>query len=232
MNRFACTFAVAAAFSSHASAQALFTEFSVGAGFPSQVETVQYDVISPISGMTSGGQTINVGDRLIGNLSGDYDGGLAAGLAIGIRGVGDKHIGLNVSYDYMQANLTAITATGTINGSPATDSASLDALGLTGADFNNEVHLVLGNVRYDFVGPRERVQPYIEVGAGGAFIEDSNASAAFSAGGGVRMPLGLGFYIGARYRYVKVLGYEDQLGIDYKDLNAHVVSAVLGAQLQ
>ena len=232
MNRFAFIAAVAVFSSGVAHAQAIFSEFSVGAGFPSRVDTVKYDVIAPFDFTTPGGIDIAQGDRLVGNLSGDYNGGITAGLAIGIRGVGDKHFGINLSYDYLQANLDEISAVGTINGVPANETDSLDSLGLSGADFNNEVHIVLGNIRYDFVGPREPIQPYVEIGAGGAFVENSDASAAFAATAGFRVPLGLGFYAGARYRYLRVMGYEDQVGIDYRDISGHSVSAVLGAQIQ
>ena len=218
-------------FSSAAHAQAVFSEFAVGVGFPSQVDTINYDVISTVNFVTPGGNTIAPGDRLVGTLSGNYNGGITAGLAIGIRGVGDKHVGLNISYDYLQANLDRVTAAGTLNGAPLTEIDSIETLKADGFEFNNEVNLVLGNIRYDFVGPRERLQPYVEIGAGGAFIENSKSTAAFAASAGFRVPLGLGFYMGARYRYVKALGYEDQLGIEYNDLNAHVISAVLGAQL-
>ncbi len=231
MKRLLKLFAFCVPFCGVAHAQALYTEFAVGAGFPSQVSTISYDVVAPFDFTTPGGIDVFAGDMLVGTLSGSYEGGIAGGIVIGMRGVGDKHLGVNFSYDYLQANLDSITATGTINGAPASETNSLDALGLSGADFNNEVHLALGNLRYDFVGPREKIQPYVEVGAGGAFIEDSSATAAFAASAGFRVPLGLGFYFGARYRYVKALGYEDQLGIEYDDLNAHVISALFGAQL-
>lgn len=231
MKNIAYIIAASAFASSAAHAQAVFSEFSVGAGFPSQVDTVKYDVIAPFDFTTPGGINIAQGDQLVGNLSGNYNGGIAAGLVIGLRGVGDKHIGVNFSYDYLQANLDEISAVGTINGAPASETDSLESLGLSGADFNNEVHVVLGNIRYDFVGPREQFQPYVEVGAGGAFIENSSTAAAFGASAGFRIPLGLGFYAGARYRYVRVMGYEDQIGIEYKDISGHVVSAVFGAQL-
>ncbi len=211
-----------------AHAQAVFSEFSVGAGFPSSVETAPYSVISTVDAPALG---IAVGDDLSGTLSGSYKAGIAGGLEIGMRGVGDKHVSMSVSYDYIQANLHEITASGTINGVPTTSTASLDALGVNGSDFNNEVHLVLGNLRYDPFGPHEQFQPFIGVGGGGAFIENSDAAAALAGTAGVRVPLGLGFYAGVKYRYIKVFGYEDQLGIDYDDMSGHLVSFMLGAQM-
>lgn len=214
-----------------ANAQALFTEFTVGAAFPSQVETVEYEVIAPFDFTTSNGAMVSQGDHLVGTLSGTYKGGIAGGLEIGMRGVGDKHLSLSVSYDYLQANLHEITANGTVNGAPISDTATLESLGFSGADFNNEVHLLLGHLRYDFVGPKEIFQPYIGVGGGGSFIENSESSAALAATAGFRVPLGRGFYMGARYRYLKIFGYEDQVGIDYKQLDGHIISAMLGAHM-
>jgi hypothetical protein len=228
---FIATAVAMAATSGVAQAQAVFAEFSVGAGFPQNVETVQYDVITPVGFTTPGGVVVNPGDRLVGSLSGEYEAGISGGLEIGLRGVGDKRLSLTLSYDYLQANLSEITATGTINGAPASETNSLAALGLSGSDFNNEAHLVLGNIRYDFLGPKEPIQPFLEVGGGGAFIEDSPTSAALGATAGFRVPLGLGFYAGARYRYVKVFGYEDQIGIDYNNLDAHLISFMLGAHM-
>jgi hypothetical protein len=226
-----------------ASAQAVFSEFSVGAAFPSRVETAQYDVLVPFdvsvdySLPTPGTLDLDAGDLLSGTLSGDYNPGIAAGLEIGLRGVGDKHISLSISYDYAQANLEDVTASGTITrvgtatAAPLTFGESAAALRGAGVEFNNEAHLLLGHIRYDFVGPREPIQPFIAVGGGGSFIENSESSAALAGTAGVRVPLGLGFYAGAKYRYVRVFGYEDQLGIDYDEMSGHVVSLMLGAQM-
>ena len=231
MKTFAISILASLIASTGAHAQAIFSEFSIGAGFPSKVETIDYSVTVDSTTVLEDGTVLAPGDVIAGRLSGDFNAGIAAGIEIGMRGVGDKHISASVSYDYLQANLESITASGTIAGAPASETQSLEALGLTGADFNNEADLVLGNLRYDFVGPRAPLQPFIGIGAGGAFIEDSRSSAAFAATAGVRAPLGLGFFVGARYRYVKVLGYEDQIGIEYKDLNAHILSLTLGAHL-
>lgn len=214
-----------------AQAQVIFSEFSVGAGFPSGIDTIDYTVGAPISFVTSDGVVIQQGDVLAGSLSGAYNGGITGGFEAGLRGVGNKRVSASISYDYLQLNLDSITARGTVNGAPASDTASLEALGLSGADFNNEANLVLGNLRYDFVGPRERFQPFIGVGGGVAIIEESSSAAALAATAGVRIPLGLGFYAGARYRFVKAFGYEDQIGIEYDSVNAHLLSFMLGAEL-
>jgi hypothetical protein len=214
-----------------ASAQVVFSEFSVGAGFPVKVDTADYTVIAPFDFITPGGGVIQQGDILSGSLSGSYNGGITGGIEAGLRGVGDKRISASVSYDYLQLNLDSVTPSGTVNGAPASETILLDALGLSGADFNNEASLVLGNLRYDFVGPREKFQPFVGIGGGVAMIEDSSAAAAIAATAGVRVPLGLGFYSGVRYRFVKAFGYEDEIGIEYKNVNAHLLSFMLGAEL-
>lgn len=237
MRIFAVLAAAGGALGGVAHAQAVFAEFAVGAGFPRKVETIPYDVISPVAVSVPidfpapGVIAISPGDHLTGTLSGDYRAGITGGLQVGLRGVGDKHVSISVSYDYMQANLQRIFANGTLNGAPLLVSSSLATLGAVGADFNNQGHLVLGNVRWDFVGPREIVQPFIEIGGGGARIENSDTAAALGGTAGFRVPVGLGFYVGARYRYVRVFGYEDQLGIEYDDLTAHLVSFMLGGHM-
>ncbi len=218
MKYFVLLGAAAMSLSGAAHAQSVFSEFTVGAGFPAQVETVQYDVDV-------------LGANYVGTLSGTYHAGIAGGIEIGMRGVGSKHVSISFSYDYLQANITDVTFNGTRDGLPYSANATRADFNAAGIDFNNQANLLLGNLRYDFVGPTEIIQPFIGVGGGGSFIENSAASAALAATAGFRVPLGRGFYTGARYRYVKVFGYEDQIGIDYKDLNAHLVSFMFGAHL-
>ena len=199
-------------------AQSLYTDLVVGAAFPNDVETIQYDFIFDE-------------DHIVGDISREFDPSVAAGFEVGFRGVGSKHISIGLSYDYLQTNLSSITAAGTINDEPASGTVLAEELEDAGFDVNPKIHTVLGNIYFDFVGPSESIQPYLGVGAGGTFIEETNGRFTLAGTAGIRVPLARGFYTGVRYRYLRIFDYEDDIGIEYKEMDGHIVSFMFGAQI-
>ena len=197
-----------------------YFERSVGAAFLPNVNTQTYTFVLPPDTI-SGHAELNYGTQLV------------AGAEIGYGGFahGDLRWSI-ISYDYLHATLDSARLVGTINGVPSSITLSNGVLNGAGFDFDNSVHLLTTDVYYNFPDIGGVVRPYLGVGAGAAFIEHADAELALAATAGLRY----GFahnraYIGVRYRYYRIAGPTDDLGIKYDPIQAHTVSAVIGFYL-
>lgn len=192
----------------------IYTDLNIGIGLVNNIHAT-FDIDDGV-------------DRFVGDIDAGVENALAAGFEVGLRGVFSKHISLSASYDYVELNLESIAGSVSENGGPAMDFPEMDVRDL-GFDLDTETHTFLGNVRYDFLGPKERLQPWVSVGGGGTIINDFATSPTLGVSAGVRTPLAYGFYAGVRYRYLRVFSGEDELGFELDGVSAHLISFTLGA---
>jgi opacity protein-like surface antigen len=193
---------------------ATYGEVALGASFLSSVNT---DTYSFTYGANSATGKIKLG----------YDTAVTAGVEMGVAGVGMPEIRLGVGYEYLPARFSSATVVGTINGvaSSATVSrAQVEGAGLT---LDNDVHLVTGNAYYSLplVGP---VRPYVGLGVGAAIIQNADTQLALTGTLGVRAALSDQAYVGLRYRFYRIEGPTDSLGISYSAITNQSVMALLG----
>lgn len=196
---------------------ASYAEIAVGASFIQPVNTDTY--------------TFHYGSTTAsGRIALHYQTAVTGGAELGVAGVGMPEIRLGVSYEFLPATFGNGTATGTVNGTSgsATFTRS-DALG-AGINLDNDVHLVTGNIYYSLplVG---KIRPYFGIGAGAAMVEHADAQFALTGTLGARAALSDAVYVGLRYRYYRIEGPTDSLGIRYSAITNHSVMALLGLYL-
>jgi opacity protein-like surface antigen len=193
-----------------------YIEGSVGVRFSSDVQTKNYTFVVPPD-TASGHAELNYGTNVV------------IGAELGIADlVGDGNWRFGVSYDYTQFNLDSVRFVGTVNGVPGSVTVSDSDVRSAGFNFDNTVHIVMGNIYYNLPVIRDAFRPYVGLGAGAAFIEHADTEFAFNVSAGIRMALGPSAYVGLRYRFIRVEGPTDELGIQYKPITAHTISAVVG----
>jgi opacity protein-like surface antigen len=191
-----------------------YAEISLGASFLSTVNT---DTYSLTYGATSATGKVKLG----------YDTSLIAGAELGVAGVGMPEIRLGVGYEYMPIRLSSATVVGTVNGVSNSVTFSRADVSGAGLSFDDDVHLVTGNVYYSLplVGP---VRPYVGLGVGAAMIQHADTQLAITGTLGVRAALSEQAYVGLRYRFYRIQGPTDSLGISYSPIMNQSVMALLG----
>jgi opacity protein-like surface antigen len=194
-----------------------YMELGVGVNMVPTVSTQTYT-------LTSGPNTAT------GRIDLDYDTGFAAGAEVGYAGLGIPELRFGVGYDYLEGTFSSGKVVGSVNGASGSFPFTRADITALGASLDNVIHLVSGNVYYSLpmVGP---VRPYFGVGAGSAFISHADAQFALTATAGFRMALTDQGYFGLRYRFYRMDGPVDNLGIHYEPVMSHSVMAILGAYL-
>jgi opacity protein-like surface antigen len=194
-----------------------YMELGIGVNIIPTVSTQTYTV-------TSGTTTAS------GKIDLDYDSGLAGGAEVGYAGVGIPQLRLGLGYDYLEGKFASGVVRGTVNGTTGTFSFSRADLTSLGASLDNDVHVVTGNAYYSLpmVGA---IRPYIGGGIGAAFIQNAGSNLALTASAGFRWAVTDQAYIGLRYRFYRVEGPTDDIGIKYEPIMTHSVMAIIGAYL-
>jgi len=193
---------------------AAYAEVAVGASF---IPSVSTDTYAFTYGST----------HASGRVALHYQTSVTGGVELGVAGVGMPEIRLGVDYEYMPASFDGGTVVGTVNGvSGSANFTRADALGV-GLNFDNDVHLVMANVYYSLplVG---KIRPYFGIGAGAGMIEHADAQFTLTGTVGARAALSDSTYVGLRYRFYRIEGPTDSLGIRYNAITNHSVMALLG----
>lgn len=211
--------ACALACSTGASAQqSVYVEALIGAARPGDLETEAFVYDDGI-------------DIYEGRISGDLKTAFAAGAEIGVQGLLRNRLRFGGSYDYMNPKLKSLSFVGEQNGLPYTETASVsDIEDAYGVEFGTTAHTVLANGYLTFPDEAGRFNPYVGAGAGASFLENAGANLAFAATGGVNFAMNDQLYMGVRYRYLRIGGIEDELGIEYEPVSAHIASYVVGVR--
>ena len=191
-----------------------YLELGVGLNIVPTVSTQTYTLNSPPNTAS-------------GRIDLDYDNGLAAGAELGYAGLGIPELRAGVGYDYLEGTFSNGKVVGSVNGTAGTLPFTRADITALGASLDNDIHLVTGNLYYSLpmVGP---VRPYIGGGAGMAFISQADAQFALTATAGFRMALSEHGYFGLRYRFYRMEGPVDSLGIRYEPVMAHSFMVMLG----
>jgi opacity protein-like surface antigen len=194
-----------------------YAEIGVGAVFVPTVSTQTYTLTS---GTTSATGKVDL----------NYDTGITAGAEVGYAGVGTPELRLGLGYDYLEGHFSNGLVVGTVNGTPGSFAFTRADVASLGASLDNDVHVLMGNAYWSFpmVGP---VRPYVGGGLGAAFISNAGTNFALSATAGFRVALTDQSYLGLRYRFYRVEGPTDDIGIKYQPIIAHSVMAMLGMYL-
>ena len=170
--------------------------------------------------------TIDTGSGIfVGHAEGHYGAEFTAGGELGLT-AGQFRFG--VSYDYLTAKLDRVTAVGTLDGTPISDSITGSQLESYGISADNNVSIIAANAYWNLPLIGTTIRPYVGVGIGAGIIEKASTELALTATLGARVALTNVAYLGARYRFGWIAGPTDDLGIQYDPLMVHTFSIVLG----
>ena len=194
-----------------------YMELGVGLNIAPSVSTQTYT-------LTSGTTTAS------GKIDLDYQPGLAGGLEVGYAQVGIPQIRLGVGYDYLEGKFHSGVVRGTVNGTSGSFAFSRADLGSLGDALDTDVHVVTGNAYYDLPA-MGAIHPYIGGGVGAAFIQNAGSNLAVTASAGLRWDISSQAYLGLRYRFYRVEGPTDDIGIKFEPIMTHSVMAILGTYL-
>jgi len=215
MIRKVCLVAAFCALPTLASAQGMggYIEGNIGAAFVSNLDA-NVDETPP------GVATLDIGTELL------------FGAEIGVRGLGNaNNLRLGLGWDHMNAGLDSVTLSGFGNPTETFTCAEL-AIETGGdptcSDLETKINIVALNAYLDFpMGNNMGIVPFIGVGAGWAFLQDTDSQFAASGSAGVRVPLGMNAYVGGRYRFQYISGPSDDLG-EFDAITSHGLSAIVG----
>jgi len=186
---------------------------------------VGMDIVPTVSTQT---YTLKAGtNTATGRIDLDYDTGLAGSAELGYAGVGIPELRLGVGYDYLEGKFASGLVTGTVNGTSGSLPFSRADIAALGGSLDNDVHVVTGNAYYS-LPMWGGIRPYFGGGIGAAFIQNAGSNLALTATAGFRWALTEQAYLGLRYRFYRVEGPTDDLGIRYEPIMTHSVMAILG----
>jgi opacity protein-like surface antigen len=200
-----------------APAPAPYFEVGVGVNIVPTVSTQTYT-------FTAGSNTAT------GRIDLDYDTALAGGAELGYAGLGIPELRLGVGYDYLEGKFASGVITGTVNGTSGSLPFTRADVAALGGSLDNDVHVVAGNAYYS-LPIWGGLRPYIGGGVGAAFITNAGSNLALTASAGFRYALTDQSYFGLRYRFYRVEGPTDNLGIKYEPIMTHSAMAILGTYL-
>lgn len=204
--------------------EGFYIEGSVGAMFPSNVET------TPFNGTVSGVTFANVAASI------DYDTSAYYGGEIGITAfdrfrVGAGVLGFTTNWSQVSGSGTLTRGATTVNLANASVSrGQVSAIGLDPTQFDNDVYLYTLNGYYDFSagGP---FTPFAGLGLGVASIENATGDEfAASLYGGARYNVSENLYAGLKLGFHRISGPTDQLGIQYEPITAFTAAATIGVE--
>jgi hypothetical protein len=215
MIRKICLVAAFCALPTLASAQGMggYIEGNIGAAFISNVD-------AKVDDTPPGTASIDVGTELL------------FGAEVGVGGLGNaNNLRFGLGWDHLKVTPNSVTLSGF--GDPTEKFTCSELASFTGgdatcSDFGTNANIVALNAYLDFpTGNNMGIVPFIGVGAGWAFLEDADSQFAASGSAGVRIPLGMNAYVGARYRFQYITGPSEDLA-DFDAITSHGVSAILG----
>lgn len=198
-------------FAAHAQ---LYIEGNIGAAFVSDIDV-------DVDGTPPGTISLDLGTELL------------FGAEVGVTGIGNaNNLRFGLGLDHLSADLEGVTASGF--GLPGSGSFSCSELEMesggdvTCSDLEITTNILSANAYIDLnMGNEMGIIPFIGVGAGYAFIEDSDAELALSGSLGARLLLGNNGYIGGRYRFQWINGTSDG-DFSYDSITSHGLSVILG----
>jgi opacity protein-like surface antigen len=206
----------------------VYVEIGFGASFIPTVQTKNF-TIPLFGGLETGHADLN------------YSTALTESAEIGLAGVAVPEIRLAASYEHLTAHFDNGSITGTLNSGPGIPSATgtlsatraeLNSLGFDAGLLDSDVSIATANVYYslpllDFAKP-VILRPYLGMGLGAAWLTHADTQLAVTATAGVRVSLSEDAYLGLRYRYYRITGPTDALGIQLDPINNHSIMAVIG----
>jgi len=177
------------------------------------------------SGTASGITFTNLGGTL------EYDADTTFGFEIGVK-LNDK---VRIGFSYVDASLdfegatvsgSATDGVTTINASARVTPADASALGLT---FSNDAEVMMIKAYYDFDSFNNGLTPFVGFGLGQADIDNAtDDETIISLTAGARYNLNDKAYVGAKISYMEVNGPDDELGIQYEDIELTSFEVVVG----
>jgi len=177
------------------------------------------------SGTASGITFTNLGGTL------EYDADTTFGFVIGVK-LNDK---VRIGFSYVDASLdfegatvsgSATDGVTTINASARVTPADASALGLT---FSNDAEVMMIKAYYDFDSFNNGLTPFVGFGLGQADIDNAtDDETIISLTAGARYNLNDKAYVGAKISYMEVNGPDDELGIQYEDIELTSFEVVVG----
>lgn len=163
----------------------------------------------------------------------DYDHGLFVGIEAGLANIAGTNFRAGISAGHMSFDLNKVTGSGAVsyNGTQilaaagTATKADLEAAGVSTADSAKVYSL---NGYHDFELDNS-FTPYLGLGVGLADIEYTNdKELVLSAYAGVNYDITENVYGGLRASYHRVNGPTDSFGVNYDDVTAYMVGAVVG----
>ena len=165
----------------------------------------------------------------------EYDPSVEYGIELGVRAIAGTRFRAGFSYSQFEAEFEKGTAsaalsyngTTVLSGAGSFTRADLQNAGVTA---DNKVKVYSLNGYYDFEAGKG-VTPYLGLGVGLSDIENANDKEFTLAGyAGVNYDLTEKFYLGIRGSLRRVSGPTDSFNINYDDVTAWSIGAVLGVK--
>jgi opacity protein-like surface antigen len=200
-----------------AEAQSGYIEGSIGLALMPNVETQDFIIDTGVA-------------VFAGRLEGDYGSELFLGGEVGMAFGGPiQPLRFGFALDYASVNLDSATFEGTVDGVPVSETLSDDDLDALGAQFDNDVYIVQGNLTFDLPSTGT-FTPFVGAGMGAAFIQNAGTEWALSASVGARFALSERVYLGGRYRFNYITEPTDDLGFQYDPILFHAFAVILGVR--
>ena len=205
--------------SSQTMAKEFYIEGTIGHYDVDDVDTTR------ASGTASGITFTNLGGTL------EYDADTAFGFEIGVKFNEKVRIGfsyVDASLDFEGATVSGSATDGvtTINASARVTPADASALGLT---FSNDAEIMMIKAYYDFDSFNNGLTPFVGFGLGQADIDNAtDDETIISLTAGARYNLNDKAYVGAKISYMEVNGPDDELGIQYEDIELTSFEVTIG----
>lgn len=197
-----------------------YIEGQVGWGSVGDVATKTYT--GTVGGVAYNGQV---------NL--DYDSNLAWGGEVGLANVADSNFRVGLSFTKMSLDIGSVTASGTLTYSSTNYTGTTGNLKQTfanrGISFDSDMKIYMVNAYYD-IPTGSQLTPFVGAGIGIASLDHAGSELALSATAGLKYNIEKNLYLGAKATYYRVNGPKDSLGLEYEDVDAYTVKALVGYQ--
>lgn len=191
-----------------------YVEGAVGVGIVHDANTKTYTLSNPP-------------DTATGRIALDYKHPVSLGAELGVSLADQGLFRFSLSYDNIDAELRSATVSGTVNGTPGSITFQASDLKNAGYEVDSNIHLVAANVYYSPLA-HFSTQPYVGLGVGAALFSHADGELALTATVGVRQVISNSAFLGLRYRYARISGPTDDLGLEYEPIRASLFSAVAG----
>ena len=165
----------------------------------------------------------------------EFDNSVSGGFEIGANNVGIENLRIGASYNRMKFDMDKVTGSITAAGvSGVTDGTYTGDITSTirsaGISLDNSVNLYMANAYYD-IKNSSAFTPFVGFGIGMADVQNAKDNEfAWSASVGGKYSIDKNMYLGLKGSYTGVNGITDELGIQYKDMDAYSAHALLGYQ--